>query len=85
MNPLLGLLKVKHVQKKHWCDNLGWDMAEVVHTIVMQTIKLALKKDNVFILSFDEITSIDNNHGYQCIHAPFRIRKRSPCCSLWNI
>jgi hypothetical protein len=85
MKPLLGLLKVKHVQKKHWCDNLGWDMVEVVHTIVMQTIKLALENDNVFILSFDEIISIDNNHGYQFINAPFRIRKRSPCCSLWNI
>jgi hypothetical protein len=85
MKPLLSLLKVKHVQKKHWCDNLGWDMVEVVHTMIMQTIKPALKKDNVSILSFDEITSIDNNHGYQFIHAPLRITKRSPCCSLWNI
>jgi hypothetical protein len=35
-------------------------MVEVVHTIIMQIIKLALEKDNVLFLPFDEITSIDN-------------------------
>jgi hypothetical protein len=44
MKPLLGLLKVKHVQKKHWCDNLGWDMVEVVHTMICKLSSLHWKR-----------------------------------------
>jgi hypothetical protein len=50
--------------KKHWCDNVGWGMAKAFHTMSitcpMQVMKLALDKANVFILSCDEVISIDN-------------------------
>jgi hypothetical protein len=42
------------------CDNVGWGMVEAFHTIVMQTMMFALDKVNVFVLSYDEVTSIDN-------------------------
>jgi hypothetical protein len=35
-------------------------MVEVLHSIVMQVMKLAIDKANVFALSRDEFTSIDN-------------------------
>ncbi len=35
-------------------------MVEAFHTIVMQVMKLVLHKANVFALSFDEVTAIDN-------------------------
>jgi len=62
------LLKVKNYPNKHWCDNIGWVMVEVLHSIVVQVMKLALDKANVFALSCNEFTSIDN-YSWLSIHA----------------
>jgi hypothetical protein len=48
MKSLLELLKVKHCPKKHWCDNVGWGMAEALHTIVIQAMKLVLDLISLF-------------------------------------
>jgi hypothetical protein len=56
------LLKVKNYPNKHWCDNIGWVMVEVLHSIVVQVMKLALDKVNVFVLSCDKFTSIENDY-----------------------
>jgi hypothetical protein len=41
----------------------------------MQIIKLALEKDNVLFLPFDEITSIDNQSWWLSIHAYLELDK----------
>jgi hypothetical protein len=43
-------------------------MAKAFHTIFMQAMKLVLGKVNVFTLSCDEVTSIDNQF-WLSIHA----------------
>jgi hypothetical protein len=35
MRFLRELLKIKLCLKKHWCDNVSWGMAEILHTIVL--------------------------------------------------
>jgi hypothetical protein len=34
MKGLLHFLQVKKFLQKHWCDNVGWSMAEIMHDIV---------------------------------------------------
>jgi hypothetical protein len=41
---LLELLKIEHCWKKHWCDNVSWGMVEILHTIVVQAIRVGLAR-----------------------------------------
>jgi len=80
MRFLFKLLKVKNCQNKHWCDDIGWVMVEVLHSIVMQVMKLALVKANMLHCLVMNLLQLTISLGFQSMHIPFKIRQRTLCC-----
>lgn len=35
LRDLFDLLRLKHNLRKHWCDNFGWEITDVMHSIVL--------------------------------------------------
>ena len=54
------LLKVKHNPAKHLTNTSGWEMAEAMHEIVLQSTRDAITDCNFISCSADEVTTINN-------------------------
>jgi len=67
LQSLLNFFNVSHMPKKHWTDNSGWQMAEVMHAQVNANMKEVIKNANYLAVTCDEVTSIDNT-SWICIH-----------------
>jgi hypothetical protein len=55
--------------KKHWFDNLGWEMAKNIHDVVLEGTKEVIKEFPFLAIFVDEITTFDTKswisiHGY---------------------
>ncbi len=65
---LLYFFKVKNMPKKHLSDNLGWEVAENIHDVVLEHTKKVIKESPFLVLFVDEITSHIESwisiHGY---------------------
>jgi hypothetical protein len=68
MKGFLQFLQVKNCPQKHWCDNTGWSMAEIVHNVVKAATADAVKAANFISISCDEVTSVDNQ-SWLSLHA----------------
>ncbi len=40
---LFSFFKIKNMSKKHWFDNLGWEMAKNIHDVVLEHTKEVIK------------------------------------------
>jgi hypothetical protein len=75
---LLKCLKTKHLPKKHWSDNLGWELVEHMHLVVFEKLKDTVKSARFIAISCEEMTSCDSGqwlsmHAYivlDWIHVP---------------
>ncbi len=45
---------------KHWNDNVKWDIAKVMHYIILITTKIIIHCNKVLFISCDEVMTIDN-------------------------
>jgi hypothetical protein len=66
---LLCFFKVKNMAKKHWFNNLGWEMAKIIHDEVLECTKEVIKEFPFLVIFYDEITIFDikswiSIHGY---------------------
>ncbi len=43
LKDLLCFLKIKNMPKKHWFDNLGWEMVESIHDVALECTKEIIK------------------------------------------
>ncbi len=57
---LFQLLKVKFVSRKHWVDNFGWGMVEMIHGCSIGSHKSNIFCASFFAISVDEIREINN-------------------------
>ncbi len=44
---------------KHWNDNIKWEIAKVMHYIILITIKVIIHVTKYFVISCDEMMTID--------------------------
>jgi len=56
--------KVKNMPMKHWFDNLGWDMVEGMHEVVLQPTEKQWSKSLLsFVIFINEVTTFDKELG----------------------
>lgn len=60
LNRLLNFLRVPHMPKKHWSDDSGWQMAEIMHAQINLKMMEVIKHAQFFAVTCDEVTSVDN-------------------------
>ncbi len=61
--------KLKNMPKKHWFNNLGWEMAGSIYDVVLECTKEVIKEFPFLAISTNEITTSDTKcwisiHGY---------------------
>jgi hypothetical protein len=69
LKDLFCFLKIKNMPKKHWFDNLRWEMVESIHDVLLEHTKEVINKFPFLALSIDEVTTSDIEswnpiHGY---------------------
>jgi hypothetical protein len=48
---LFQFLKVENIQRKHWNDNVGWEIAQVMHHIAsLQLKKLFMQQGSLLLV-----------------------------------
>ena len=67
LNLLFNFLQVRHLPKKHWSDNSGWAMADVMYALVKAKLQETLTAARYFAITVDEVTSVDNQ-SWMSIH-----------------
>ncbi len=60
LKDLFQLLKVKNVSKKYWSDTSRWEMAKVMHVVLLEATKATFVVAPFIIVNVDEVTMIDN-------------------------
>jgi hypothetical protein len=60
LKDLFQLLKVKFVSRKHWTDNFGYEMAKVMHGVLLETTKATFVATSFITVTMDEVMAIDN-------------------------
>ncbi len=60
MKMLFNFLKVKNMPHKRYNDSTYLEMVKMMHHIVMQSMKIVVQKVKYIIVSYDEVTTIDN-------------------------
>jgi hypothetical protein len=53
-------LKVKSVSKKYWSETSRWEMAKVMHVVLLEATKTTFVVAPFIIVNVDEVTTIDN-------------------------
>ena len=56
---VLSFLECPLIPFKHWSVSTGWGIAECVHVVVQNRVKLALQEYQFFSLTCDEVTTVD--------------------------
>ncbi len=65
MKMLFDFLKVENMPHKHEHDSSSWEMVEMMHRIVMESMKIVIQKVEYIAINYDEITNINNqSHAY---------------------
>jgi hypothetical protein len=57
---LYNALNVPHQPRKHWFEQVGWEIVHALALVVCDKIKEALAKANYIAISCDEVTTVDN-------------------------
>lgn len=57
---LINFLKFLNIPCKHWNDNIGWNMVEVMHFFVLTSMRLVVQKVLFISVSFNGVTTINN-------------------------
>lgn len=57
---LINFLKFLNIPCKHWNDNIGWSMVEVMHFFVLTSMWLVVQKVVFILVSFNGVTAINN-------------------------
>jgi hypothetical protein len=60
LKDLFQLLKVKSVSKKHWSDTSRWEMAKIMHVVLLEATKATFVVAPFIIFNVDEVTTINN-------------------------
>lgn len=60
MRALYGFLKMPHLSKNHWSNNLGCIMVEFLHIVLMRRAKNMLGVAKYAAITYDEATTVDN-------------------------
>ncbi len=68
MKLLFQSLKVENTPKKHWNNNVNWEIAKVQHCIILITTKVVVHVMRYATISCDDATMIDNQSQVS-IHA----------------
>jgi hypothetical protein len=50
--------------KKHWFNNLGWEMARSIYDVVLEDTKEVIKESPFLAISTNEVTTSDINLGF---------------------
>jgi hypothetical protein len=56
----INFLKFLNIHCKHWNDNIGWNMVEVMHFFVLTSMWLVVQKVLFISISFNGVTTINN-------------------------
>ncbi len=69
LKDLFCFFKIKNMPRKHWFDNVGWEMVESIHDVVLECTKEVIKESPFLALFVDEVTTFDTKswnsiHGY---------------------
>jgi len=62
LKDLFYFLKMKKMPKKHWFDNLGWEMVENIHDVVLERTKEVIKESPFIALYVDEVPTSNMNY-----------------------
>ncbi len=57
---LINFLKFLNILCKHWNDNIGWSMVEVMNFFVLTSMWLVVQKVLFILVSFNGVTTINN-------------------------
>ena len=64
---VLSFLECPLIPFKHWSISTGWEIAECLHAVVQNCVKLALQECQFFSLTCDEVTTVDY-HTWILVH-----------------
>jgi hypothetical protein len=56
---LINFLKFLNTPCKHWNENIGWSMVEVMHFFLLTSMQLVVQKVFFISISFNGITTIN--------------------------
>ena len=59
LQPLLNFLEVVKLSRRHWSDNIGWDLVECLFNQVQLKTKEVMSKAMFFSITCDEVTTLD--------------------------
>jgi hypothetical protein len=62
LKDLFYFLKIKNMPRKHWFDNLGWEMVESIHDVVLESTKEVIKEYPFLALYVDKVTTSNTNY-----------------------
>ncbi len=51
---------MENIRRKHWSDNVGWEIAQVMHHNVSLQPKKTIHATRFLAISCDEVMTIDN-------------------------
>ncbi len=54
------LLEILNIPCKHWNDNIGWSLVEVMHFFILTSMRLVVQKVIFISVSFNGVTTINN-------------------------
>jgi hypothetical protein len=78
LKPLHEYLMVKNMPKKHWNVAYEWEIGKHIHLQDLKALKVVVTRANYFLITYDEVTSIDNQWLYVHIY----VVDAFPCCYL---
>jgi uncharacterized membrane protein len=67
MQSLFAFLKVPNNLLKHCNDCVGWEIAKVLHRVVLIAIEKVILASSFLSISTNEMTTIDN-HSWNFVH-----------------
>ncbi len=53
------LLKIKSTSLKHWSNNIGWQIVNTMHDVVLSKAMYVISKVNYIVVSVDEMTIVN--------------------------